>query len=238
MFAKGTAVLLIALMVAPSMFAQDRTVIDHSPLSCVPSFCGHARIAARVIGATPPQTVRVYFRAADQPTEYYIEMLKGSGDAYWAVLPAAAEGTTGIIYRIVARDAAGTETSTATISTPVAAGCQAPVLTGAEKSFASNIAIGLTTDAQTGVPAGFRCTGIQSVIGTNGTLRPNEDCRQVLVANPGEGCDGHPAVVAGRPMSTAQAAGLVAAGAAVGLGVAIIHENNVVNKKPVSSLRP
>ncbi|HVT03954.1 MAG TPA: hypothetical protein VHL58_11345 [Thermoanaerobaculia bacterium] len=217
-------------------------MIENQPLACVPTHCGRARVTAKVHASEAPRSVRVYFRAPDQTSEYYIEMMKGTGDDYWAILPATADATSAVVYRVAARDSKGAETSTDSTTVPVTGACAGAELSPGEISYASNMALGLTSDSQSAVPGGFRCAGIQSQISSTGeVLKPNENCRQILLANADEACDKQrrPIVAASTAaVSPAEAAGLVAAGAAAAAGGAVVYQNNRGSEKPVSSLRP
>lgn len=237
---KTVAVGLSVLLNAGLLAAQERPLIEHRPLDCIPASCGRARVTARV---TPDssRSVRVYFRAAEQAGDYYIEMMKGKGGDYWAILPATADGTSSVVYRITTRDGQGTESSTAPITTPVSAACAGARLSPEEVAYASNITLGLTSDTQAKAPAGFKCAGIQSQISVTGELLgPNETCRQILLTTASENCDpkGGPLLVSGASVPPVAAAGLVVAGAALATGGAVIYKNNRGSGKPVSSLRP
>lgn len=243
---RGKAILLFAGLSIPALagvaYAQDRAVIENQPLACVPSHCGRARVTSRVRSAESPRSVRLYFRAPDQTSEYYVEMIKGSGDDYWAILPATADATSAVVYRVAARDGKGAETSTESTTVPVTSACVGAELSPVEANYASNMAIGLTADSQSSVPGGFRCAGIQNQISATGEiLKPNENCRQILLANADEGCDKRkviPIIAAGSAVTPAQAAVIVAAGAAAATGGAVVYKNNRGSQKPVSSLRP
>jgi hypothetical protein len=228
----------ILLLSASAALAQDRPTIEQQPLTCIPTHCGRARVVATVHSTAAPRFVRVYFRAADQPGEYYVEMKKGAGDTYWAVFPAVADSTSGVSYRVVARDEKGAESSTEAISVPTTSGCAGASLTAEENGYASNVALGLTTADASPVPAGFRCAGIVSQVSATGeVVSPNENCRQVVMANADESCvTRRPKVAVYTP---AQAAVFAAGGAALAVaGGAATYKHNQGSQKPISTARP
>jgi hypothetical protein len=195
--------------------------ITHAKLTCIPAD-GNARIAVNVTSSSPIISARVYFRSAVKSSgDYYLELKKGDGGNYWAVLPIPLPETTSVNYRIVVKDADGQDTGTETFSVPTTSSCAA-TLSGDETRYANNLIIGLTSDSQSGVPDGFKCTGVVGKITVAGDLRPNEECRQAAAA----GWVFPP---------VAWAAVGIAAGAGAG---AIIATSTDCKCPPVSSARP
>jgi hypothetical protein len=195
-------------------------VLTPGPLSSVPRN-GNARIETVATASSPASTVascRTYFRASGSGAFYFLEMKRGDAGRYWAVLPIPSEGTKAVEFKVVAKDSAGQESSTAVVSVPVAD--VSASLSAEEAKAASNLIVGLTEAGQTGVPVGFRCDGIVNVIATSGELRPNDECRKAAAG-------GIPTLA-----WVGAGAGVVAAGAL------IINNNSGGGGKPVSPSRP
>jgi hypothetical protein len=183
---------------------------------------------------------RVYFRADDTGPEYYVDLFRGNGDEYWAIMPAVDKSTKSITYRIAAQDASGNWLNGNPVRIGVSAACPTNAMAGPEQVAADNIILGLTAADESAIPTGFQCKGIKSVIASNGQMRPAEECRTALAkagALPGT-------KAAGAAGATAVAAhGMTAAElAALGLGAVVvggaIYKNNQNNNKSVSPSRP
>ncbi len=153
--------------------------IQHEALTCVPA-AANARIGAVITSGAQITSARVYFRAVERTTEYYLQMRRGEGNAYWAVLPIPEGYTKAVQYRIVVRDGDGMDAAT----DPVVArtGSCSAYLVDEEKRYANNLVVGLTNDMQPSIPEGFKCTGVVSKITTNGELRSNDECNKVPAA--------------------------------------------------------
>jgi hypothetical protein len=154
--------------------------VAHERLTCVPSD-GNSRVAATVSAGAPIISARVYFKAVDRDRDYYLEMRRGEGGSYWAILPVPESATKGVQYRIVVRDGDGMDGSTDVAVATTSSNC--PVtLTDEEKRYAQNLVIGLTRDDQKAIPEGFRCVGLVSKITVHGELKPNDECLKIPAA--------------------------------------------------------
>lgn len=140
---------------------------------------GNARISATVPPGAIVASARVYFKAAEEKNDYYMEMRKAGEGQYWAVLPVPKPETKEAIYRVAVTDAKGIEGSTSMYKVPVK-GDQTPGLNDEEKRYAKNLVIGVTVAGALFQPPGWECTGVVSGITVQGELKPNEDCRRLL----------------------------------------------------------
>jgi hypothetical protein len=212
--------LLVLGSATPVTGAAAAPRMNHSRITCVPAD-GNARIAVNVTSSSPIISARVYFRSAVKSSgDYYLELKKGDGGNYWAVLPIPLSETTSVNYRILVKDADGQETGTETFSVPTTSSCAA-TLSGDETRYANNLIIGLTSDSQSAVPEGFKCKGVVGKITVAGDLRPNDECRM------------------GGAVAAIPTAAWIAGGLAVAAGTGAVVANNVDCKcPPVSSARP
>lgn len=222
LFRPGALRAALVTCLSSSMVAGAAAPIPNTtPPACV-SPAGNARLSARVTPASanaPVASVRVYFHAGGEaPADYFLEMRPGSGDLFWAVLPRIRETTSGVVYRVLARDAAGQEAATHSLTVPAGSGCPTPNLDPDEKKYAANLVLGLTADAQSTPPPGFLCDGIISVIRPNG---------QLVQAN-----------CASRGMPPIAWIGLGVGAAVAGGGIIISNKSGGGGGGPVSSARP
>jgi hypothetical protein len=126
--------------------------------------------------------VRVYFRATNEVGEYYMEMRSAGNGSFFAVLPKPLSGTTAVEMYVLARDAEGLPLKTEATVVNVTDSCKAE-LTPEEQIYAQNLVIGNTlVDQEEKTVVGFMCDGIVSRIDLRGALRPDEQCRRVLMA--------------------------------------------------------
>ncbi len=243
--------LAVTTLAAFGALAQGSLTVTHEAPECMSALCGRTPINASVSGPSAPASVRVYYRAGSEGPDYYVEMMKGEGDGYIAVLPSALRDTISVTYRIVAVADDGSITSTAPMTLPVTSDCQLPTLTEDELNFAMNTIVGLTDASQTGAPEGFSCAGLVEVVGVDQTMGPNSACEEVRLAKT-DACFSP----AGAPMIANAAAGSeskVAAGlfgtgiggktaailgGAIVAGAVIIENNSDNNREPVSRARP
>jgi hypothetical protein len=216
----------------PTLGAAETVNISHQKLTCIPSEA-QAKLVCDVTPSTSIASVRGYFHSNAYKDDYFVEMRRGAGGRFFAVLPWADTAVTkGVTYRIVVKSADGRETSTAQVDVPVSGNC--PVsLSGDEKKYASHLVLGLTIAGQPFVPEGFKCNGIDSVITDKGEMKSNEECRKVLAAL--QAGAGTSVAAAGAPTGLIIGAGVVALGVA---GAVIISNNNGGSNPPVSSARP
>lgn len=224
---------LAALAFAAGAVAQDGMTVSHQPPTCLSKNCGRTVLTASVTGGSAPSSVRVYFRAGnDGAEEYYLEM-ELVGERWEAVLPSPLPETNSVVYRIVA-SGTGVETGTSgPFTVQATSDCRLAPLTAKQQEMALGTVLGLTNPQQTGVPSGFSCAGIESMVGADSgqTLVSNEACRQAL--------EDDPCFLAANDSKQAGGTGLLGA-AALGVAVvggAVIIENNK-DSKPVSQSRP
>jgi hypothetical protein len=221
----GLLAFSMLLFYLPALGAAEPVRISHQKATCIPSEA-QTRLLCDVTPSTSIASVRVRFHSDAYKDDYFVEMRRGAGDSFFAVLPRADTAVTkGVTYRIVVKAGDGTETTTEQANVPVSGNC--PVsLSDDEKRYASNLVVGLTASAQPSVPQGFRCEGIVSEITFNGELKSHEDCRKLLAA--------------GATGDRVRTGVYIAAGAAVALGGGLIISNNRRRggETPVSSARP
>ena len=129
------------------------------------------------------RSVRVYFRAVNEPEDfYYLEMRVDGGGRFWAVLPIPERSTNEVQVYFRVLDGQGQVTETTPVVLPVERDC--PVdLTMDQEAFAKNLVVGETSrDQEDNVVLGFQCPGLISRVDIRGSLRPDEVCRSVLIA--------------------------------------------------------
>jgi hypothetical protein len=211
------AALVVCLTSGLALGASGPTVKTDPPRCVHPG--SNASVGALITpssASAPVASARVRFHAYGHEGDYYLEMRRGDHDQYWAVLPQVKESTDAILYRVVAKDVAGQESSSASLMIHTGMDCPVPVLNPDERRYASNLVLGLTSDGQADTPPGFLCTGIISVIKTSGQLA-STTCRSGVPT----------AVWVGVAAGTALAGGIVIANHAGGGGGG-----------PVSTARP
>jgi len=179
----------------------------------------------------------VYFRAGDTGPEYYVDLFKGPGDEYWAIMPAVDPATKSITYRIAAQDANGNWVNGTPVHIGVSPTCPANKMSSTEQVASDNIILGLTDPTESALPTGFSCKGIKSVIASNGQMRPAEECRVAMakLAAPVKAATGTTAVAAAHGLTAAQLAALGLSAVIVG---GAVYKNNQNNNKNVSPARP
>ena len=185
------------------------------------------------ITATVPASLsspRVFFRANNERTEYYVDMHRRSAGAseWYAILPPPEPTTKTITYRVAGVDDNKQWVVSAPITVSATKSCPS-TLTGEETSMANGIVLGLTTAGQSEVPAGFSCRGIVNVIGVDCQMRPAEGCRRLLAQQaapkapikagtlPAAAAAGAAAGAGGSGISSGALAALAAFGLAAGL---------------------
>jgi hypothetical protein len=211
MFKKVVAVItLTALVPATALFAVDMpnvALVD----------CASAAEPVRVSAVLPPDAVsaRAYFKAVGQVPEYYVDLHRANDGSMWAFLPSPLPTTKSFTYRVISKNAKGQEVSSLLFLTTTSATCPPHKINANEQAAASNLVIGLTTQNQPPVPAGFSCRGVVSYITATGDLKPNEECRRLAAL--GEGGTGTPAATGGTPGTATTAGGTTpATGGATG----------------------
>ena len=225
--------LAAALICAPVAYGIDAPVPS--------SICAAPGVNPRVTThmTAPLKSPRVYFHADDNGPEYYVDLFKGTGDEYWAIMPAVDASTKTISYRIAAQDANGNWVNGKETKINVSSACPQTSMSSPEQVASDNIILGLTAAGESPIPTGFSCKGVKSVIDANGQMRPADECRTAIAK-----AAGAPGKVAGAAGATAVAAhGMTAAElAALGLGAVVvggaIYKNNQGNNKSVSPSRP
>lgn len=174
-FLAAAAVLLVAAPLAAQV------ALSPAPVSCV-----EARGNTPVILAVQPSqglsSVRVYFRAVNEPEPFFfLEMRSQGNGTYWAVLPIPESSTREVQLYFAVVDGAGQVTTTQPLVVPVVSGCQAQ-LTSEQDGFARNLVVGETSEAQKDeLVWGFQCPGIISRLDLRGELRPDDRCREALM---------------------------------------------------------
>ena len=175
-----SSVIVLGAFLASSQVSLAGSLQVAAPrISAVP-VGGNARITATVPPGSTVSSARVYFNAADEKVEYYLEMVRGDGGSFWAVLPIPKSATKEVQYRVVLRDAEGKETAAARERVPVSSANEPP-LTEAEQRYAKNLVIGITDPSVPLLPTGFECYGVVSAINVRGELIPNEVCRKTII---------------------------------------------------------
>lgn len=181
-FCSSARLLCLALAAAlcpVTLLASPETFTLTVP-KCAPSG-GNSVIALSTTPESGWSSVRTYFRKAGSPNFYYVEMRSAGLGKYWAALPRPEEATTVVEVQMAVRDAEGKETRAPFQKLPVTTSCSL-TLTPEQNGFAQNLVVGETTLSQAGqVVAGFRCDGVISRIEANGSLKPDESCRRILM---------------------------------------------------------
>lgn len=232
------SVLLAGAVSFPVMAADSRIV--HEPIACVPAG-GNARLVAEVQAPDAPTSMRVYFRASSGVDDYYVEMRRGDGGRYWALLPVPSANDAAVLYRIQAKDTDGKAFKTDTRRVLVSMACPAPQLSGDEKKYGRNLIVGLTTAQQTEVPVGFSCAGIVGRISASGELKSVPGCGAgVMLAggSTGQGNVGTATGTTGVVSRPATAASQSADGLVIGGTQGTSVTSGTIQGNPISSARP
>ncbi len=121
------------------------------------------RIGARVSPPEDTARVRAYFRAANTPTWYFIEM-KGEGDAFRGTLPKPKKSTKQIDYYIEAISTSSAVSRTSEYSPAVVGPGQCGkgdvALETESSNKSSKIAVGSASGGASAVPSGFSDAGV------------------------------------------------------------------------------
>jgi hypothetical protein len=185
--------------------------------SCIPSE-GNSVAKVTLKPDTGWALVRAYFRATEGKSDYYMEMRAMGDGSFFAVLPKPDSKTSSVEMYTIARDAEGRPVKSGPITVKASGGCKV-TLTEEEQRYAQNLVVGNTAvEQETKVVEGFLCDGIVSRIDIKGALRPDEQCRRLLILAASNGSALIPALVVG----------------AAGAGVLIIDKDD---KEPNSPSR-
>ena len=178
--------IVCSMLLSTSAWAGGAPAISVNLVRCMAA-CTQAKVTATV----PDDAVsgRVYFKADRGASEYYVDMRR-AGSTMWAFLPAPSTSTQAITYRVVTRDARGAEVTSNPVSVGVRGSCPAVAHSEAELDAMSNIVLGLTTPSQSAIPSGFECANVVRYVTTQGEMRVNDFCRNVLASTPP--CGGGP----------------------------------------------
>lgn len=226
------AVLAIGLLLVPS-FAMAQVSVSASAASCVAP-AANLKVEATIDG--PVEFARVLFRAEGttcDTREYFVEMRRGEGNRWWAILPPVADGVQNVAYRIWVQSPNDARHVGALNTVPVLASCAAPAWSQAEQAAAANMAVGLTDDDQNVHPCGFNCNGVGRTIMVDGRMMPNETCRAAMLA----AGTAIPAATTGTIMGMSPGTAFLVGGAALA-AAAIIIDQNQDDDEPVSPSRP
>lgn len=205
----------LGLVVTATAFAEPS--IEATFPSCVPSQ-GNSVVKVALKPDTGWALVRAYFRATENKADFFMEMRAVGDGRFFAVLPKPDSKTSAVEMYVVARDAEGRPVKSGPITVKASGGCKV-TLTEEEQRYAQNLVVGNTVVDQEGkVVEGFLCDGIVSRIDVKGALRPDEQCRRVLIAAAAANSALIPALVVG----------------AAGAGVLIIDKDD---KEPNSPSR-
>ncbi|MCC6131492.1 MAG: hypothetical protein IT186_16360 [Acidobacteria bacterium] len=214
-----------ALALVFSFQAMAAPTLSHERVACIPPG-ENAKVTVKVLSDGGLSFVRVYYHAAQYQGDYYLEMRRGEGNVFWAVLPKPKSETKDVVYRFVAMDGEGKKANSEDFKVSVSSPCSSPLNTE-ETAFANNLVIGIVDMSLPVVPQGFKCDGVVSKIavkdGEDGVLMPHDECRQILAAAAGVA-----------PV----AAGLLIGGAVAAVGTGIVISSGGGETQPVSPARP
>ena len=177
-YRRPALILAGALFLSQALDAAPLVVVSE-PLASIPSG-GNARITASVPAGSTVSAARVYFNAEGKTPEYYLEMVRGDGGAFWVMLPVPKGETKNVQYRVVVSDGEGRPSQTPRATVPVKGSSKTPP-GEAESRYARNLVIGVTDPSAPLMPEGFECIGVVSSIIIRGELKPNEVCRNVVI---------------------------------------------------------
>lgn len=219
---KFFAAVCLLLMSFTLVSAAQLPSISHAPLACVP-MAQNAKIVAAIGNAT---SARVYFKAEGAQAEHYVEMLR-NGAEFTAILPLPEASTTGVTYRIVARNADGQESVMKPVTVGVSANCALPQLSQNDRRAAKNLVVGMT--GAENAMNGFRCEGVVGKITAAGQMQPYTECNDAGAAVAA-------AAAAGALSANANVAIAAAAVTGVAIGVISYEGNNDID--PISDILP
>ncbi|MGH9459359.1 MAG: hypothetical protein ACRD2J_17115 [Thermoanaerobaculia bacterium] len=241
-----TSLVCIALLGVPTLaMAQMPSVTVTTSAACVAP-AGNLRVTAN-LDAEDVALARVLFRAENDTCctrpEYFVNMRRGAGNSWWAILPAPEPGVNQVSYRVWVKESDGDERVSERRLVAVEGTCAVPTFTEAERTYAQNLIVGLTDDTQAMDPCGFECTGVVRAITAEGTMVVNQACGAVAGRLPA----GAGGTIAGVGVAGAAAAGATIAGVGLGtaalLGAAALAGAAVVlgdgeDAQPISPARP
>lgn len=208
MLRKSIATIAIISVLTPALaFAQAPAITVQGPSCAAPA--SNVKVVAAIDTADSLEFARVLFRAEGTTCdryEYWVEMVPGTGNNWWALLPVIDQGVERFTYRVWAKTRDGLQRISDARTVPVQAACTVPAWNEQELRYASNIVIGKTDETQADAPCGFLCNGIGHVVSPAGLLGANEACRAALIA-------------AGLPVPTGVAAGTAASAGTIGMAM-------------------
>jgi len=170
----------VAMGIALPVSAQIS--LSPAPVPCLVAD-GNTPVLLQVQPAQGLSTVRVYFRAVNEPEQFFfLEMRFQDNGFYWAVLPIPESSTREVQLYFAVTDDNTRPTATSPVVVPVTSNC--PVsLSNEQAAFARNLVVGETDVIQKDeLVWGFQCPGIVSRLDTRGELRPDDKCREALFA--------------------------------------------------------
>jgi hypothetical protein len=180
-------------------------------------------------------SVRAYFRLASSGDDYFVEMRRGEGSKYFAVLPSPLDEGETVRYSIAVRGGSGGVVRTPEYSARVSGTCAAS-LTDAERRASRNIVLGLTRKDQADFLSGFSCDGVVAKISAAGELTSLYGCVEGPRARFASSA---PAVnVSNAPPSAVMRAAVSSNGQVIGGTNTIGVTAGVLNEVPISSCRP
>ena len=225
--------LALTILVVPTLGIAG-SEISHSPVACM-ALGDHPVVRAELAPGMSATSVRVYFHAARSSDEYFVEMRRGEGSKYQAVLPAPLDEGEAVRYSIVARRGSEQILRTQEYSARVSSGCTAN-LNDAERKASKNIVLGLTRGEQGDFLSGFSCKGIVAKISAAGELSSLYGCAegaQARFGSPAPVVEASNAITASAMRASTSASGLLIGGTNT-IGVTA----GVLNTIPISSCRP
>ena len=155
----------------PAVAAQDALVLTHSAVECIAND-QHSILGANVRPGDQVQSCRVYFRAAQHPDFYYVEMDR-VGAVCTGTMPMPSPETAQVIYYIEAVDLGfNPAQSGENIANVTASGeCRrrdpgAAYFTGEDPG----IIVGATVAGASAIPLGFQAAGIAGFISAAGAV--------------------------------------------------------------------
>ncbi len=163
----------------PEPFSSDRIqsstalpTIEHEPLECMPGD-EFPMLNAEIEPWANVQLARLFFRAAQHPDLYFVDMSISHEDGkFYGVLPKASADTTSIHYYVEAIDRAfdsvRTEEFVAVVETAGECQRRAPIawFTGSNPG----IVVNAVSPGAPAVPAGFQAVGISAFVSSAGIV--------------------------------------------------------------------
>ena len=172
----------LALLLAVPAPLLAQAVVTPTEVPCL-VVDGNTPVMLQVRPERGLSSVRVYFRAVNEPEDfYYLEMRDSGAGNFWAVLPMPERDTreAELFFRVTDGEGRVTETETETVE--VVRDCDVD-LNPEQKAFARNLVIGETSvEQEEDVVLGWQCPGIISRVDVQGSLRPDDVCHALLLA--------------------------------------------------------